>query len=179
MLRFAAALLVLAPLLASACTAPRGPTQRVEDFLGGPASVGLITGPERTRPIEAWRIDGMAFMEGRAEGAKETIRGYPVLAGPVTVDDASAATLADVLTSDDTYLWDIAKACEFLPGVAFRYSGGDRTVEVLVCFSCDELEVWCDGKKTGHEDFDPRRGDLVRIAQRLFPDDEKIRALDR
>ena len=97
--------------------------------------------------------------------------------GPVPIDEASAHTLTDVLTDDDTYLWDIAKACEFMPGVALRYGRDGMEVDVLLCFSCDELEVYRNGEKVGHEDFDPRRADLVRVAKRLFPDDEAIQGL--
>ena len=54
---------------------------------------------------------------------------------------------------------------------------GEITVDVLLCFSCDELEVFIDGRKVGHEDFDSRRADLVRVAKRTFPDDAAIQKL--
>lgn len=168
---------VFAACLLAACTAPNAPSYRVEQLLGGSESTALLNHPSRAEKVEAYRIDGMAFMEDRADGAAETIHGFPVLSGPVPVDDASLATLSDLLTSDSTYLWDVAKACEFLPGVAIRYQRPPLGVDVLICYSCDELEVYVDGKKTGHEDFDPRRADLVAVAKRLFPDDDKIQLL--
>jgi len=164
-------------LSAVGCTAPGSPSARVERLLGPGTPTRLVTRPEASTTIEAWRIDGMAFMERRADGAQDTLHGYPVLAGPVPVDAESAAVLADVLGDDDTYLWDVAKGCEFLPGVAVRWREGEATVDVLFCFSCDELETYVGDARVGHEDFDPRRRDLVRVAQRLFPEDAQIREL--
>jgi len=156
---------ILGPsLLALLLACSHAPSARVRDLLGGD------TFPEPGARVTAYRIDGM-----REKGG-ETLHGYPVLAGPVAVDAASQDELRAVLTDDRTYLWDIAKACEFLPGVLVR-SEGKETVDVLFCFSCDELEVHRGAKKVGHEDFDPRRADLVRIAQRLFPDDPAIAKL--
>jgi hypothetical protein len=152
--------------------------RRVTELLGGPAAADHIRGAVPGTSVTAYRIDGMARIEGRTGG--KSLHGYPILAGPVQVDATSQAELADVLLSDDTYLWDISKACEFLPGVLFRYESGgsaEATVDVLICFSCDELEVYVGSKQTGHEDFDPRRKDLVRIAQRLFPADKAIQKL--
>lgn len=170
------ALLTLALLALCACTAA-APSGRVVDLLGRAAHARMVTSPGTETTHEAYRIDGMAHMEGRAADGAERLHGYPVLAGPVPVDTAGIAELRDVLIRDDTYLWDVAKACEFLPGVLVRYREPGATLDVLLCFSCDELEVFADGKKAGHEDFDPRRADLVRIVKRLFPDDPQIGAL--
>ena len=81
-----------------------------------------------------------------------------------------------MLLDDDTYEWEMEKACEFLPGVLLRYDAAPP-VDVLLCFSCDELEVYVGERKVGHEDFDVRRPDLVRVAKRLFTDDPAIRQL--
>ncbi|MEE8104621.1 MAG: hypothetical protein V3T86_03705 [Planctomycetota bacterium] len=143
---------------------------RVRDLLGGDAAYPLIADGAQT--VTAYRIDGMD-RKGKTNG----VHGYPMLAGPVDVDKTSQRELADVLTSDGTYLWDIAKACEFSPGVAIRYEDGGESVDVLLCFSCDELEVYAGAEKVGHEDFDPRRADLVKVAKRLFPNDKQIQGL--
>jgi hypothetical protein len=135
---------------------------RVSGLVGGEASVETI---RTATNVTAYRLDGRLGAK-----ADKSMHGYPVLAGPVEVDAASRATLADVLLDDDTYLWDVAKACEFMPGVLIRYEG----LDVLLCFSCDELEVYVGNKQVGHEDFDPRRKDLVAVAKRLFPDDAAI-----
>ena len=55
---------------------------------------------------------------------------------------------------------------------------GNVNVDVLICFSCDELEIYTNGKQVGHEDFDPRRSDLLRVVKKLFPEDEAIQGLN-
>jgi hypothetical protein len=162
--------------LASLLVAP-GCTSRVPPLMGGEDAVRLVGNSGSATKIEAYRIDGMAGWSNEETDPRPKIHAYPIISGPVPVDDATAAMLADVLTDDSTYLWDIAKACEFLPGVALRYHGDGIDVDVLLCFSCDELEVYRNGAEVGHEDFDPRRADLVRIAKRLFPEDETIKGL--
>lgn len=158
-------------LLAAACASDR-PAGRVVDFLGGAHAHDLIIGAATAR-VEAYRIDGGPRM--KPTGGEE-MHGYPVLAGPVAVDAKSRGELADVLTSDATYLWDVAKACAFMPGVLVRYEGTER-IDVLLCFSCDELAIYRNGKLLNREDFDPRRKDLVRVVQRLFPADPALAKL--
>jgi hypothetical protein len=171
---FAALLAIAAG--AAACSAT-GPTARVTALLGGQAAVAILTDTTGAVKREAWRIDGHAGPRRAAAGASASIHGHPVLAGPVPVDAATAAELAAIVLDDDTYLWDLAKGCEFMPGVAIRATRGATVVDVLLCFSCDEAAFWLDGKRVGVEDTDPRRADLVRIARRLFPDDVKLGAL--
>ena len=143
-------LLFLALLCVLGC---RGESSRVRALLGGDAV-------KTATKVTAYRID---------PASQGDLHGYRQLSGPVPVDDKSRAELADVLLDDDTYLWDISKSCEFMPGVVLRYEG-DGTTDILLCFSCDELSVYREAERVGSEDFDPRRADLVRVAKRLFPD---------
>lgn len=171
------ALLLGASLFLPSC-ATANPPQRVVDLLGGPAAYALIDAPTGDARVEAYRILP-PHLAGEIPVPADSIElhGHQVLAGPVSVDAESIALLSDVLTSDGTYEWDMAKACEFMPGVAIRYVQGELQVDVLLCFSCDELGVYRNGKMVDIEDFDTRRADLVTVAKRLFPADEKIRAL--
>lgn len=158
---------------------------RIEGLVGGKAAYALIADLSKASACEAYRIDGYALSgptaKDDASGAKADkpgkLQGYPIRSGPTILDDASRATLSKVLTDPDTYLWDSAKACEFVPGVALRLSAANVQVDVLICFSCDELEMYKNGKRVGHEDFDPSRAELVRVARKLFPEDEDIQAL--
>jgi len=163
------ALALALPLLLAAC----GPS-RSTGLLGGPGAVALIAEPGRATTLEAYRIDG-SFGRPPSDGPK--IGEYPILAGPVALDDATRAELASILTDDGTYLWDLAKACEFMPGVALRFADATTRVDVLLCFSCDELQVWKDGEYVDGEDFDDRRPDLARIVRRLFPGDAALQKL--
>src|SRR5215207_3985473 len=67
----------------------------------------------------------------------DTIGGYPILAVGKEQGPEFAARLGKVLRS-----WGVArssKKCAVEPGVAFRVWRGDRALEVLVCFKCDDL----------------------------------------
>jgi hypothetical protein len=81
-----------------------------------------------------------------------------------------------------TYLFELAKGCKFSPGVVLRFRDGKEHVDVLLCFSCDELRVLtvdADGKVTHDrtEDFDPARPTLVELVKEAFPDDAVIQGL--
>ena len=148
---------------------------RIQTLMGGEAAYALIADLSKAKTCEAYRIDGYA--RGTKADGPGKLHGYPIISAPSPLDDASKTTLSKVLTDPNTYLWDVAKGCEFLPGVALRLADANVQVDVLVCFSCDELEMYTNGKRVGHEDFDPRRTDLLRVAKKLFPKDENIQAL--
>jgi len=150
-------------------------SKKVETLLGGAEAYYLVANLFKAKTCEAYRIDGYAH-GAKADNPKK-LHGYPIISGPIPVDDASRATLSKVLTNPDTYLWDVAKGCEFLPGVALRLADAKTQVDVFICFSCDELEIYTNGKRAGHEDFDPRRADLLHVAKKLFPKDKKIQSL--
>ncbi|MCG3134520.1 MAG: hypothetical protein HMLKMBBP_01834 [Planctomycetes bacterium] len=179
-----------APVLALMLAASPGcsssePSARVTALLGGAESVSVLRDGSSAVRREAFRIDGAGHRDdghrdaGHRDGASDGFRihGWPVLAGPVDVDAATAASLADVLLADGTYEWDMSKACEFTPGLAIRETRGTLSVDVLVCFSCDEVGIWTNGTRRGTEDMDSRRADLVAIARKLFPGDAKFKAL--
>ena len=107
------------------------------------------------------------------------IGGFEILATGKEQGPEFAARLGKVLRS-----WGVApssKKCAFQPGVAFRIWRGDRALEVLVCFKCDDLWSHVVGESgTLHDEvlaFDPVRAELVTLAKEAFPDDAKIQAL--
>ena len=150
--------------------------KQVEILLGGEEAYALISDLSEAKTCEAFRI-GDYVGEGKGAGQDRKIYGYPIISGSTTVDDASRATLSKVLTNPDTYLWNVAKSCEFMLGVALRLADAKTQVDVLICFSCDELEIYTNGKRAGHEDFDPRRAALLHVAKKLFLKDKKIQSL--
>lgn len=168
----------LLALGAAGCTASET-SDRVTKLLGGADVVSVLRDEGEHVRREAWRLDP-AVSSGAdapaAQGATD-LHGFPIVAGPVPISAEHAAALADVLLQDGTYDWDRAKGCEFLPGLAIRETRGATVVDVLVCFSCDEIAVWKNGVKTGGEDVDSRRSDLIALARRIFPGDAKFRAL--
>ena len=156
---------------------------RIQGLVGGEDAGALLADLSKARVCEAYRIDGYKLSGPAAleDGAKTDppgkLHGYPVISGPGAIDEESRAALSKILTDPDTYLWDSAKACEFIPGIALRLADARVQVDVLICFSCDELEIYTNGKRVGQEDFDPRRAELLRLARKLFPGDKGIQAL--
>lgn len=170
------ALLVAAFTAITACSAA-GPSARVTSLLGGPEAVSVLSDTSGAVKREAWRIDSFNIKRNPAPVNPPRLHDHPILAGPVAVDDATAAEIAAIFLDDDTYRWDVAKGCEFDPGVVIRETRGATVVDILLCFSCDEAEFHVGGKRAGIEDTDARRADLLRIARRLFPDDPDLAKL--
>ena len=66
-------------------------------------------------------------------------------------------------------------------GVAFRVWDGDRALEVLICFKCNDLWPHVVGESGTLQSewlaFDPVRAELVALAKEAFPNDAKIQAI--
>jgi len=143
--------------------------KRVVEIFGGSESVANVASPDK---IEAFRIDGSKRPKRDAP-----LGGYPVISGPVAVDAATGKTLAAILLNADSYVWGPVKNCSIEPGVGVRFTKAGAPTEVLLCFSCDQLEVFRDGKRTGGKDDDYARDPLLKIVKRLFPEDKQMQTL--
>jgi hypothetical protein len=92
---------------------------------------------------------------------------------PVKVDLATGRSLGRRLVR---HHWETmsVKACGFQPGVAFRFYQGNRSAQVLVCFSCGEMAldgisgIYGDKKMLDDADLEAWR----RAAQKAFPGGE-------
>lgn len=153
---------------------------RVKKLVGGKTAASLIADLSRAKTSTAYRI--ASFQAGQEPlpqtDKPQAIHGYPVTSSAVPIDDLSRVTLSKILGDPDTYLWDDAKACEFLPGIALQFAADNITLDILICFSCDELVFYANGELAGHEDFDPRRTDLLKVIKHLFPEDPTLQALN-
>jgi len=169
--------IALVALSAAACagTDVAGRSERVEMLYGGSGAYDLVAGNSRSGSIDAYKINGRDGATGDAGNGE--ISGYAIVGETAEVGDTHAAALGRILAHDATYLWDISKACEFRPGVAVRWERRSTTVDVLFCFSCDELEIYVDDDPVGGEDFDPRRAEILRIVKQLFAGDPEIQAI--
>jgi hypothetical protein len=164
---------LMAAVLALAPAACRGPDWRVSQLYGGATSMDVLTAPQT---VEAFRLDPSNPPPAALANAPR-LGDFAVTAGPVAVDDATARELTALLLDPATYDWVRAKGCDFTPGVGLRFTKDASRVELVLCFSCDELMIFRHGRRVGMEDFDAARPQLVAIAKRLFPEDEKIQAL--
>ena len=83
------------------------------------------------------------------------------------------AELQAILTDEQSYDFDIAKACLPVPGVLIVFKKGSRHSEVRLCYACNMV-----GFTPGDwEDFDPIERQLIAWAKGVFPDDDVIGSL--
>jgi hypothetical protein len=155
------------------------PSDRLKAKLGED-TVSILTGATR---CEAFLIDPEPLRETEpipTDG--KAIGGHRITETGPERSQEFAARLAAVLLTDETYNCTFPTHC-FDPGVAFRLWNGDRRVEVLMCFFCDNLRfraVGADGKEL-HEAFGnwmpSSRAKLVRLVKEAFPDNARIQAM--
>ena len=172
------AVLALVPLLicGSLLSIDDAPNKKVTEFLGAPA-IAILKAPDK---VECFRIDP----KGGKDGDENTIAGHAITARGAEQKAEFGSRIATVLFDEHTYNFESAKMCIFSPGVAFRVWKDKDYVDVLLCFSCDEVEVITPAAKgtdakphVAHEDFDRARGALKKLAQEAFPNDAEITKL--
>jgi hypothetical protein len=143
------------------------PRHFVEDLLGGSAAYETVASPDQ---IEAW------LLTPNVDNGREIPKAGRTPA--VKLSPSAAKNFSHILTDFDSYLWDVGKKCMPDFGVRLRFSRGSDTVEFMLCYQCDILQITHDGHiKSG--DFDPSHGALVKAIQAVFPNDEAIKQLDQ
>ena len=140
--------------------------ERLDSLFGNEEAQAVVAKPTK---VQAYRLP--------EETTKKTVKDYKMIAGPVAIDDALAKSLGQLLLDEKSYSWDTGKACDPLHGVRLEFIQGEKTTDVFFCFSCDILAVYVNGKSVGSADFDAMRPHLVKIMQRIFPDDKAIQGL--
>ena len=101
------------------------------------------------------------------EGQSQSLHGYPIVSGPLTIDLTDQKTLQLILQSRDTYLTNaVPHDCAFQPGVAFRFTE-KSVVDILLCFKCAELRYYLNGEIIWQTYFKPE--ELEGLVKKLFP----------
>lgn len=144
---------------------------RVAKMFGGRDGLKALTAPDK---VEAYRLRPLPQ---EMQGRRTPLTKFPILSGPVAVPKESTDKIARTLLSDESYEWESAKGCLPYYGVRLSFTRSDDQVDVLLCFQCDVLLVYRNGKITGGEDFDAIRHVLVRTVKPLFPDDKVVQGL--
>ena len=93
--------------------------------------------------------------------------GYPVKGKGPDLAPKQIERLQLMLLDENTYLFDVVKKCLFLPEYAFRFVRGDRSVIVLVCYSCEELTFVYGGREL-LEDFNNATRRMKALTGELF-----------
>jgi hypothetical protein len=88
---------------------------------------------------------------------------YKPVGQPVTLTEKNSEALVAILLNPDSYEWETAKDCFFLPGYQVRFSRDNSIVDVLFCFNCDQLRVYLDEQTIGGKDYDDVSRKLRRV----------------
>jgi hypothetical protein len=141
-------------------------------------TAGIFSGATK---VEVFRIDGR-YDPPNAIPVKPddpTVGGYTILARGKNQSSEFATKLASVLANDKTYT-DWHANC-FWPGVAFRAWKGRESVDVIICFKCENFYLGPSTDKQVMENASfhgsPNAGRLIRLVKEAFPDDEEVQAL--
>jgi hypothetical protein len=124
---------------------------------------------------EVLRVDDSYPGEGQEQNGN-SLHGYEIISDFVVLNSASRKELSSIIEDHDTFLRNaIPMDCLFRPGVAFRFSDQQNQVDLLVCFSCNELRYYLNRRVVGQSYF--KSQNLRSLVQQLFPEDEKIQKL--
>jgi hypothetical protein len=147
----------------------------IESLVGGKQAHSLVADLSQATICEAYRVDD-SYPEERKRAEEKTIHGFALLSGPSPMDVDSRKDLSRILTNSKTYVrHSIPTDCLFRPGIAFRFADGNAKVDLLVCFSCNELRYYLNGKQVGSSYFSPSK--LGNLVKKLFPEDTKIQSI--
>ncbi len=149
---------IVIAMIASGCSRP----DPVEKLYGGRENVRVVASATR---VEAYRVDDVASRPYAPQ-----IAGSAILKGPIDVNASDVKALGSILTNAQTYNLDTILTCTFHPDIVFRFIRDDRKVDVVLCFTCEEFEVYDNEVKLGKEDFTAQTTSLRTIANSLFPD---------
>ncbi|MCE9584514.1 MAG: hypothetical protein K8T20_18655 [Planctomycetes bacterium] len=108
--------------------------------------------------------------------------GYPVISQGPDLGPAFACRIATLLLKGRTQP-GFDKECDFVPGVVFVVKSADDHADLVLCFSCDELQSIAYPKTapdaiTGQFDMDPVRAHWLELAKQALPADETIQKLE-
>ena len=124
---------------------------------------------------ESYRVDDSYPGEGKKQEG-DSLHGYAILSDAVTLSFGSRKELSSIIENPDTYFRHSTPIdCSFRPGVAFRFNDKKTRVDLLVCFTCNELRYYLDGKVVGQSYF--KSQELRALVKKLFPNDKKIQTL--
>ena len=133
-------------------------------------SVESIVGGE-----EVYRVDDSYPGENRLNKGKK-VHGFFVLSEVYPMKDDGIKALSKILLKPNTYFeYAVPIDCAFRPGIAFRFTSGKIEVDLLVCFSCNELRYYLDGNSVRQSYF--KSPEILALTKKLFPDDKKIQSL--
>ena len=150
-------------------------TKSVESIIGRGEVRTLIAELHKAKTCEVYRVDDSYPGEKRQNIGKK-VHGFLILSEALPMKDDSRKVLSQILLNPNTYFEHAVPVdCAFRSGIAFRFANGTIEVDLLVCFSCNELRYILDGNSVGESYF--KSPEILALTKKLFPDDKKIQSL--
>jgi len=113
----------------------------------------IALGLKQSTICEVYMVDDF-YPNGRQIENGEPLHGYGMLSKPITLPNDNRENLIRVLTDTKTYITHaVPPDCLFRPRVAFRFNNDVEKIELLVCFSCNELRYYMDCHIIGQSYF--------------------------
>ena len=132
----------------------------------------IALGLKESTICEVYMVDD-SYPNGRQVENGEPLHGYGMLSKPITLRKKNSEDLMRVLTDTKTYISHaVPPDCLFRPGVAFRFNNSGKNIELLVCFSCNELRYYMECHIIEESYFKSK--ELLKLTKRFFPENAKF-----
>lgn len=142
-------------------------SEKTAKLLGGDDVIAVI---QKSDSVSAYLLPQSSYFE-------QTVDAYTTRLGPQNLSQLQETILLDILLSEESYLFDVAKGCEPDYGVRFEFRSGESRIDVLICFGCSQLQIYRNGKSLSGALFDPAAEDLAEAVKEIFPNDELMQSL--
>lgn len=172
-------LLAASLLIARAFSLEAIPDATPEIFMGGPENLALVNS---AKAIKVFRILNPA-QKSKPKNVV-IIDGQQCTAAAVNV--AGQEVQQVIVAMSDMTNFGGALKCDFDPGVIFRFEADGHTLDVIICFHCQEMVLYGDGAvvrrpfkwaSTKNAFSKPAHLAFVAMAKKAFPKDAEIQKL--
>lgn len=102
---------------------------------------------------------------------------YDIISQTENIDDDYGHTLQNIMLNGDSYSMDSPISCSLQFSLGIRCFYDEDTVDILICFNCDAVNVYYNGEFSGGGILKSGRRQLLAIAKNLYPDDPLIQKL--
>lgn len=138
----------------------------------GPLTRAILLQPDRVEILKVATHERPSPKQLLKKG--EWIAGYPVIGASTAVPPPEVITkIAVALLTPEKYLPPgTMKRCPFDPGYVLRFWGDGKSVSVLICLKCSELQILppaASGEPELSGYFDPMRKEIEAFLRRAFP----------
>tara|TARA_B100000686_G_C16712981_1_gene930306 strand:- start:904 stop:1416 length:513 start_codon:yes stop_codon:yes gene_type:complete len=138
-------------------------------------ALALASDLSKATICEVYRVDDSYPNKQKLQNS-EKLHGYTIISKAISLSEQSKNALSKTLNNANTYIrHSVPIDCLFRPGIAFCFTDEKIKVDLLVCFSCNELRYYLNDQIAGESYFKSR--DLLDLTKKLFPDDKEIQSL--